>query len=74
MLEAAFAFELPLRYDDMATNNAQPEVQSPGLDHGSQALTHVQRIRPQHPFYLLPAELILDIILTYPVNAALTPP
>ena len=69
VLEAAFAFKLPLRYDDMATNNAQPEVQSPGLDHSSQALTHVQRIRPQHPFYLLPAELILDIIDLLPPEA-----
>lgn len=53
----------------MATNNARPERHAPVPDHSNQALTRVQRIRPQHPFYLLPAELILDIIDLLPPEA-----
>ena len=48
----------------MATNNAFSEVQP-----SDQALQHSQQIRPQHPFYLLPAELILDIIDLLPPEA-----
>lgn len=53
----------------MATNNAHPESHAPESDHSNQALTLMQQIRPQHPFYLLPAELILDIIDLLPPEA-----
>lgn len=48
----------------MATNNAVSEAQP-----SDQALQTPQQIRPQHPFYLLPAELILDIIDLLPPEA-----
>ena len=53
----------------MATNNAHPERDASEPGHSNQALTRMQRIRPQHPFYLLPAELILDIIDLLPPEA-----
>jgi hypothetical protein len=49
----------------MASNNTSPESQPPNREQSSQEL----QIRPQHPFYLLPAELILDIIDLLPPEA-----
>lgn len=66
MLEEAFTFENTIQYDDMATNDTSSERQIPESAHSNQAL---QQIRPQHPFYLLPAELILDIIDLLPPEA-----
>ena len=45
-----------------------PRMQSSQPQKSNQILP-VQRIRPQHPFYLLPAELILDIIDMLPPEA-----
>lgn len=53
----------------MATNDAVSESQSSSLAQSSRDLQHSQQIRPQHPFYLLPAELILDIIDLLPPEA-----
>jgi hypothetical protein len=53
----------------MASNNTSPESQPPKSEDSSQALQDSQHIRPQHPFYLLPAELILDIIDLLPPEA-----
>ena len=59
----------PFSYDGMDTINAGPERHPLESDQRNQALQVVQRIRPQHPFYLLPAELILDIIDLLPPEA-----
>jgi hypothetical protein len=50
----------------MATNNAHSEMQTAEAGQSNQ---FSQRIGPQHPFYLLPAELILDIIDLLPPEA-----
>jgi hypothetical protein len=46
----------------MATNNAASESQALDLQQKDQASERSQQARPLHPFYRMPAELILDII------------
>jgi hypothetical protein len=57
--------KLSFNHNTMASNNTSPESQPPNREQSSQEL----QIRPQHPFYLLPAELILDIIDLLPPEA-----
>ena len=53
----------------MATGDDTPEIQNPGLRQAVRNHQHTQPIGPQHPFYRLPAELILDIIDLLPPDA-----
>jgi hypothetical protein len=61
--------ELSFNHYTMASNGTSPQSQSPNPEDSSQILQDSQHIRPQHPFYLLPAELILDIIDLLPPEA-----
>jgi hypothetical protein len=69
LFEASYNSKKPTDYDNMAADNADPEPQPPEPEQVNRALQPVQHIRPQHPFYLLPAELILDIIDFLPPEA-----